>query len=497
MDIELLIQRYLAGEADDDDRVFLRQELARDTGLPEKIFREARRTEEIMAALDAEYAEEPACCRPRSIPAGVKMLLAAAAGIMIVFSVGLAGWCIAPPSATTGVVVVSAEGIALEKSATIAAGDLLNDDWHHLEKGLLILDFLENGNRHARAAMEGPADFRVMSITRMRLNEGIVTVKVDGAPGRFTIDAPTVSVRDLGTRFGVKVPRNGRVEVHVFAGRTELRPIAANEGAFDPLILPAGDAAAITGADGAAAVERGAADVAGFSLARVDAGGGGAFRAAALYPAMDLTVQRDGAFIDRELCCGGRGGNPTERAFLYFDLSSLDVTSDTLIRARLKMMLNSTEQYASVATGRTSLRANRDAVVPLYADFDPAGDAAARRVLSGAGRGAVVGRVVYPWDMRTNLPTILHPARHDPPLLLAPAVAGGDGKTYGPPRLGMYYHVDMTEIVGEWLRFPERNFGIRLSEPVAKDGTPYTWNNRRFASSRSAYPPQLIIEWKQ
>lgn len=497
MDIDLLIQRYLAGEADDDDRVFLRQELARDPALPETIFREACRVEEIRAAIDAEYAEEPACCRPRSMPAGVKWLLAVAAGIMIVFSVGLAGWCIAPPADTTGVVVVSADGIAMETSATITAGDLLSDDWYHLEKGLLVLDFLQDGSRHARAAIEGPAGFRVMSITRMRLNEGIVTVKVDGGAGRFTIDAPTVSVRDLGTRFGVKVPRNGRAEVHVFAGRTELRPAAANEGAFEPLILLAGDAAAITDADGAAAVERGAADIAGFSPSRVEAGGAGAFRTAALYPAMDLTVQRDGAFIDRELCCGGKGGNPTERAFLYFDLSSLDVTPDALVRARLKMMLNSTEQYASVATGRSSLRANRDAVVPLYADFDPAGDAAARRALSGTGRGAVVGRVVYPWDMRANLPTILHPARHDPPLLIAPAVANEDGKTYAPPRLGMYYHVDMTEIVGEWLRFPERNFGIRLSEPVAKDGTPYTWNNRRFASSRSAYPPQLIIEWKQ
>jgi hypothetical protein len=74
----------------------------------------------------------------------------------------------------------------------------------------------------ARVALEGPADVRVVSGMKVRVDRGRVTARVgDGAKG-FTVETPSALVVDRGTEFGVEVDASGRTLVVVFRGAVDL-----------------------------------------------------------------------------------------------------------------------------------------------------------------------------------------------------------------------------------------------------------------------------------
>ncbi len=110
-----------------------------------------------------------------------------------------------------------------------------------LKSGIVRIDFYSG----ARAWLEGPAEFRLVSAMEMHLAGGRVKVKVVPAAQGFTVTTPELLAKDIGTEFGVMAEGAERNEVHVFSGRVEVGlPGAASEistiGGGDGLKLSGG-----------------------------------------------------------------------------------------------------------------------------------------------------------------------------------------------------------------------------------------------------------------
>ncbi|MGB8852691.1 MAG: LamG-like jellyroll fold domain-containing protein [Pirellulales bacterium] len=67
--------------------------------------------------------------------------------------------------------------------------------------------------------IEAPARFRFESAQRLRLERGRLSAEVPQSGHGFTVITPAGDAIDLGTRFGVDVPAQGRPEIHVFEGQ--------------------------------------------------------------------------------------------------------------------------------------------------------------------------------------------------------------------------------------------------------------------------------------
>lgn len=102
-----------------------------------------------------------------------------------------------------------------EPGATLAANDRL-----HIERGLAELAFFSG----AKLVVEGPAEVVITGRDSVRLDGGRIVVRTTHGPGPqadtplFTVVTPRGLIDDLGTEFGVDVPRDGNEGVHVFDG---------------------------------------------------------------------------------------------------------------------------------------------------------------------------------------------------------------------------------------------------------------------------------------
>jgi hypothetical protein len=92
-------------------------------------------------------------------------------------------------------------------------------DWVRFESGRVALKF-ESG---AKLAVEGPADFQILSNNGARMTRGRATIRVPGKTKGFTLETPAEQIVDLGTSFGVHVEQDGSTSIAVFEGSVELR----------------------------------------------------------------------------------------------------------------------------------------------------------------------------------------------------------------------------------------------------------------------------------
>jgi hypothetical protein len=111
----------------------------------------------------------------------------------------------------------------------LAAGDRLTNRrkpfWLH--KGVLEIEFLYG----ARVVIEGPAQFRLESAEKLRLDAGRAYAKVPGSARGFVIGTPNSTIIDLGTEFGVQVDIDGTSTVHMLKGQATLIPgVKGNKG---------------------------------------------------------------------------------------------------------------------------------------------------------------------------------------------------------------------------------------------------------------------------
>jgi len=99
--------------------------------------------------------------------------------------------------------------------------------------------------RGGRLVVEGPAEFKFVSDTRIELQSGKIVARIPG--GGLVVACPSGSVTDLGTEFGVAVASDGGTQVAVFEGRVaaSLNSSATTQPA-KPLLLTVGQAAVMT-----------------------------------------------------------------------------------------------------------------------------------------------------------------------------------------------------------------------------------------------------------
>lgn len=162
---------------------------------------------------------------PRAKPTGVQTasrFLALAAGLTLLLGVGWWGfqhWGPARPGATSRAVAmlnraVNARWNSADRVPRLGAP--LEPGRLRLESGLAQIVFY-NG---ARVALEGPAEFSVVSSTEAQLARGRLTAEVPPEARGFRVVSPRLDVTDLGTAFGLHVA-GARSELHVFSGEVE------------------------------------------------------------------------------------------------------------------------------------------------------------------------------------------------------------------------------------------------------------------------------------
>ena len=94
-------------------------------------------------------------------------------------------------------------------------GDSLPAGALKLETGLAQIELL-NG---ATVVLEGPADCRLLSPSKMFLAKGKLRAIVPPAAAGFSVDMSKGKVIDLGTEFGLHVFEDGSAEIYVFDGK--------------------------------------------------------------------------------------------------------------------------------------------------------------------------------------------------------------------------------------------------------------------------------------
>ena len=74
----------------------------------------------------------------------------------------------------------------------------------------------------AAMVMQGPAKASFPELDKPVLNDGWLWIDSGKSGGSFEVETPNLLVRDIGTRFGVRVPEKGPAEVHVIEGKVEV-----------------------------------------------------------------------------------------------------------------------------------------------------------------------------------------------------------------------------------------------------------------------------------
>jgi len=110
-------------------------------------------------------------------------------------------------------------------TAALKLGEEIPPGKLRLESGVIEITFATG----AKAAIEGPAQFKLTSNGSMELELGKIATEVPRRAKGFTVTTPTATVIDLGTRFGAIVGNDKSSEVDVFQGRVKLT--AADEKA--------------------------------------------------------------------------------------------------------------------------------------------------------------------------------------------------------------------------------------------------------------------------
>lgn len=110
-------------------------------------------------------------------------------------------------------------GSALPQWIGKGAGGIHADGWmqtgeYLLGEGRALLAF----NSGATVLLEGPARFRLESSNRLFLHEGRLVSEVPLPAQGFTVNTPSLTAVDLGTRFGITVAAGGISELHVMEG---------------------------------------------------------------------------------------------------------------------------------------------------------------------------------------------------------------------------------------------------------------------------------------
>ena len=117
----------------------------------------------------------------------------------------------------------AADAVWADAASAPPSGRALRAGWLRLKSGVVEVEF----SRGARAVIEGPAEFQLVSGNEGNLRFGKLWARVPPSAHGFRVSAPGFTAVDLGTEFGCKVLQGGPAEVHVFEGAVQVRDAAA------------------------------------------------------------------------------------------------------------------------------------------------------------------------------------------------------------------------------------------------------------------------------
>lgn len=112
-----------------------------------------------------------------------------------------------------------------------------------VRRGLLSIEF----GCGATVALQGPAEFKVVSDKKGFLEYGNLTAKAPPEARGFSIETPTCTSVDLGTEFGMRVDSTGVSETHVFEGEVVLCENNAASDLDKGILLTANQASRVVG----------------------------------------------------------------------------------------------------------------------------------------------------------------------------------------------------------------------------------------------------------
>lgn len=106
-----------------------------------------------------------------------------------------------------------------DNAESLSAGSTLAPSMLRLQSGALLIEFFSG----ATVVLEGPAEFEVLSINEGHLLSGKLNAHVPPQAHGFTIKTSAGDIVDHGTDFGVNMAANKPHELHVFAGKVEVK----------------------------------------------------------------------------------------------------------------------------------------------------------------------------------------------------------------------------------------------------------------------------------
>jgi hypothetical protein len=122
--------------------------------------------------------------------------------------------------------LLRADKVHWEADGTLASGQRLSPGPLRLSSGTALL-LLDGG---AMVAVEGPADFEILSRGRALLRQGHVLARCEGEAAGFSLSTPAGEAVDLGTEFALSVEKSGATELHVQKGEVSWSPGSGSQG---------------------------------------------------------------------------------------------------------------------------------------------------------------------------------------------------------------------------------------------------------------------------
>ncbi len=209
-----LIDRYVNGSISAEEMDRLNELLREDSGARRE-FAEMLNLDSALAAAAAGWERDEVKRQKVTAFPKVKSWLAVAACLALLLS-GTWWW------AEQSVFARVHSGAGVEE---LANGTRLRGGLYEIAAGSIELIT----KRGVRVVIEAPAEFRFESAQRLHVMHGRVAADVSPEGKGFTVITPTGDAVDLGTKFGVDVPKQGDAEIHVFSGEVIAQSIGGKK----------------------------------------------------------------------------------------------------------------------------------------------------------------------------------------------------------------------------------------------------------------------------
>jgi len=173
------------------------------------------------AAIRAEEGELPVLSGSRSQKKILRFsVMAAAAGLALMAGIGayISVRQSRPVLAVAEVATGTEWAVDGDKQAPDADGSAITrGSAVSVSSGMVALT-LESGGR---MVLQGPMDVSFPTMDRPVLGRGWLWIDSGEVDASFRVDTPELRIRDIGTRFGVRVRQDGFAEVHLISGLVE------------------------------------------------------------------------------------------------------------------------------------------------------------------------------------------------------------------------------------------------------------------------------------